>query len=270
MEPEAVSIEEKTLAGREQICFDAYALIFVLREDIRVQTPQGQVWARSNDAVLLQPERSYELSAPNGARVVTLLFSRKTFYQSCLPVIEGCPLLAEFFIHEQQSGMSYLHFETLTGAMLDSVRQMGEEYGRHGAYYEMVLLCRLMNLLLEMSRGCRVNAVMTSAPDARMVQKVIGYIIAHCNETSLKDVATAFNYHPNTISAMVKKQTGKTFQEFRQQIRISHAARLISQEGYSVAQAAQMCGYANMTNFYVQFEKEFGVKPGDFARAQRA
>ena len=86
--------------------------------------------------------------------------------------------------------------------------------------YQLVLICALMNLLLQMCRSCYVQTTVVPNHEALAYRRIMAYLVAHCEETSLEAVAEKFNYHPNSVSAMIRKNTGKTFQQLRQQLRL--------------------------------------------------
>ena len=98
---------------------------------------------------------------------------------------------------------------------------------------------------------------------------MLSYIAEHSGDITLTQVAEHFNYHPNSISMFVKRKTGKTFFQLRQQLRLSRAAQLLTQGSLSAENAARACGYSNMNNFYTQFYRQYGMKPGEYARKMK-
>ena len=53
-------------------------------------------------------------------------------------------------------------------------------------------------------------------------------------------------------------------------LRINHACDLLRSEGYSVMQAAELCGYQNAYFFSRQFKKYMGISPSDFIKKYRS
>ena len=169
-------------------------------------------------------------------------------------------------MHEKQRGdLAFLHFLNAPEETRTLAARMLSEYEAQGALWQSVLACELMALLLQLSRSCRVETIASEAPGEQALQRVLSYLAAHSADATLESVAAHFNYHPNTISGMIKKGTGKTFQQIRQQIRLSRAAQLLLRE-IPAQQAAELCGYTNMSNFYAQFTRKYGSTPGQYAR----
>ena len=75
-----------------------YALLLVSEGEIRPAAPRQAGPARAGDALLLQAGVEHACSASPDAQALEIRFSRAAFFQTCLPVIEGCPLLAGFFV----------------------------------------------------------------------------------------------------------------------------------------------------------------------------
>lgn len=58
-----------------------------------------------------------------------------------------------------------------------------------------------------------------------------------------------------------KTLTGKTINEYQQELRISKARQLLRQEGQTVSDVANMLGYSSISHFSTAFKKATGLKP---------
>lgn len=102
-------------------------------------------------------------------------------------------------------------------------------------------------------------SVSDNAPDK--LEQMLAYISQHCDDASLTSVAAYFHVHPNTVSGMIKRETGKTFGETIREMRMSRALTLLSSGKISIAQVSALCGYENPSNFYRVFKQSFGMTP---------
>lgn len=66
-----------------------------------------------------------------------------------------------------------------------------------------------------------------------------------------------------SISRLFVKQTGLTFQQWRQRLRFIYALNLLEQ-GIVVTDVALRCGYDSVSAFGEAFKKQFGCTPGQF------
>ncbi len=65
--------------------------------------------------------------------------------------------------------------------------------------------------------------------------------------------------------AKIKTLANATPNEMIQMIRLKHAARLLKQNQYRVSEVCYMVGFNSPSYFSKCFQKQFGIKPGDFA-----
>ena len=108
-----------------------------------------------------------------------------------------------------------------------------------------------------------VSMVRVSIPDdaSERVEKVLAYMSQHCDDATLVSVAAHFNFHPNTVSGMIKRETGRSFGETLREIRMQRALSLLEARTLPIAQIATLCGYENPSNFYRVFKDTFGMTP---------
>lgn len=65
-----------------------------------------------------------------------------------------------------------------------------------------------------------------------------------------------------SVSRLFKRQTGLTFQQWRQRLRLSLALTWL-EAGKSVTEVAMDCGYDSLSAFVVAFKQHFGQTPGN-------
>lgn len=270
-QPQPITATRSQLSAAQCLTFTRFHLLLIEEGLCHLTTPQGVLCAAAGDALLLQPDTSYGLSPQERALLVDIAFTREAFLQSCLPALEGCQLVVSFFVHDaEHSDMTYLHFAKTPPAIHDIADRMVLEALEQEIHYQQVLLLSLTSLLLRLNRTCRVDASATQAPGTQLLQQVMSYLVSHYRDATLESLAAAFHYHPNTIAAVLKKGTGKTFSQLLLQTRMSHAAQLLAHTGLTADEVAQQCGYSNISYFYSRFHRYYGMTPGEYAlRARR-
>lgn len=92
------------------------------------------------------------------------------------------------------------------------------------------------------------------------------YLVLHCADATLGSTAAHFCCHPNSVTRVLKRAGRPPFQALLTRIRMERARQLLRAGGVSVAQAAQACGYKNMTHFYRLFRECYGCAPGEVRR----
>ncbi|MGN6420388.1 MAG: helix-turn-helix domain-containing protein, partial [Pseudobacter sp.] len=83
-------------------------------------------------------------------------------------------------------------------------------------------------------------------------------------DISLDDVAGIANMNKQAFCRYFKSRTQKTFVEFLNEVRISHACRLLTESSQPVADLAYDCGFNSITNFNRIFKEIKGISPRQF------
>ena len=86
----------------------------------------------------------------------------------------------------------------------------------------------------------------------------------HSDVVTLKDIAAHFSYHPNYISALLHKETGRKFTEILLEKRMERAVLLLKNTPLSVEEITVMLGYSNTSNFYKAFREYYGTTPREY------
>lgn len=265
-----VQLAVREISAPVSICSSGYSLFWLKRGECAVQTPKGCFEAGCGDAFLLQPDGLYTISPKTEARLYRVDFHREAFLRACLPALKGCPLLVSFFVHNSvRSDMAFLHFHGVSPEIGALLCTMNREFEEKGAYYQTILLCSLINLLLQLSRNCRIDTTANEPPAGQLLQRLMEYLVSHADSVTLGGMAEAFHYHPNTIAAVLKKGTGKNFSQLVQQTRMSNAAQLLRYSRLPAEEIAARCGYGNISYFYTRFHQYFGMTPGEYVERSR-
>ncbi len=125
-------------------------------------------------------------------------------------------------------------------------------------------------LMTEMLRAyCRLVRKHSGEQYSPPVQRVIA-----CVETdlaanlSLHSLAEAQNLSAGYLSALFRKETGKTLTEYVRSRRIENGARLLQSSSLQVQTIAQYCGIPDVNYFSKLFKKYKGVTPKQYRARQ--
>ena len=66
------------------------------------------------------------------------------------------------------------------------------------------------------------------------------------------------------IGKAIKEETGKTFNELRQDLRLSRAADLLRQTDTPLQRIAMDLGYSDVSHFYRNFKSRYGMTPNQY------
>lgn len=104
-----------------------------------------------------------------------------------------------------------------------------------------------------------------TAQGRELCEKVLTYVREHYSDPDLNVAQTGiyFNLTPAYLSAMLKKQTGRSLLKIISDIRIEEAKKLLSQ-GVSVQEVGRRTGFRDSSTFIRLFKQVVGVTPGQF------
>lgn len=76
----------------------------------------------------------------------------------------------------------------------------------------------------------------------------------------VEEIAERLNLNRRYLGRLFKEHTGHTIQEFLIEVRME-AASMHLRRGCSVAEAARLCGYEDVSNFSKMFKRRYGIPP---------
>lgn len=98
-----------------------------------------------------------------------------------------------------------------------------------------------------------------------IVNKTISYIeLNYKEELCLSALAKHFHVSKNYLSAIFKKQLGKTVTEFIHNVRMDKAIFLLNSTKLSIHNIAILCGYSDSNYFCRIFKKQHKISPAQY------
>lgn len=97
-----------------------------------------------------------------------------------------------------------------------------------------------------------------------IVLDFLKYIDDHFTDCSLTEMADHFKYHPNYISAVLKKATGKSFKDLLQIQRLNKAALYLTNSELPIPYIAEEVGYSSVSFFYKKFNEVYFMTPKEY------
>lgn len=98
----------------------------------------------------------------------------------------------------------------------------------------------------------------------RYILPSLQYIEKNYKTATLKDAANHVGLNSNYLSSLLKKYTGKSFNELIQNEKLSACERLLVSSSMSITDIANYIGYQNISFFYKMFKNKYGCLPGEY------
>lgn len=101
------------------------------------------------------------------------------------------------------------------------------------------------------------------------ITRVVAYLAKHYSEPlTIDDVARHAKLNRSYLMHLFRRQCRMSLCEYLMRLRVSHAQRLLTASGMSVAQVALESGYGSLAPFYRAFGRYSGLRPLEFRRRQ--
>ena len=205
-----------------------------------------------------QPYSGYALKGKSKEDIIIIgvLIKKDAFFRRYLPIVYADSALFRFFIEPQTNKFSeeYLHFSTQKDDILRTLLElMVIEYADKQNDTQSLIQSRLRTFLLKAARIYRLSK--NENKQKSIADQIIEYMDNHSNIVTLKDIAAHFNYHPNYISALLHKETGRKFTQILLEKRMERAVLLMKNTTLSIDEISSLLGYGNHSNFYKAFKK---------------
>jgi AraC-like DNA-binding protein len=113
------------------------------------------------------------------------------------------------------------------------------------------------------------NQVVTgkNGMDSHRMNTVIQFVIKNfAREITIAEVAALANMANNSFSRYFSQRTRKSFTGFVNEVRLSHASKLLIETQKSVIDISLDSGFSNLSNFNRQFRKMYQVSPLQFRK----
>lgn len=169
-------------------------------------------------------------------RLLCVSTERSPFAQDCT-VVEVSPLLRESIEALEQSS------------------EPGAEPSRLHLLSELILD--------ELPRSATRPIRVPLPADKRLKALCEGMLDEPGSAQTLEDWARVVGASERTLARLFERELGLSFGQWRQQMRLAHAAPLIAR-GVPMSQVAEQLGYASQSAFSAMFKKTFGSTPTAF------
>lgn len=98
--------------------------------------------------------------------------------------------------------------------------------------------------------------------DADKLDAVFKYVMENFKEgVSSKEAATLAHLNEAAFCRYFKKRTEKTFSQFVNYVRVTHATQLLMKRNWSISNICFECGYSNISYFNREFKTLMGMTP---------
>lgn len=186
-------------------------------------------------------------------------------------LLSGCTqeaqsLIEEFFSVENLSPQNFQQaFFSVRGVLIGAAQKVGGEDvsylcsydSRRSAHRQVRDLCDCS------AEICSEVELLRRSHNEALQQKILAWLGEQYARPELNAAMTAqqFQISKKYVSQFLKDQTGKSFTEYVEELRLTRAMELLRTSEYGVTEIALQCGFSTQNTFYKAFRRRFGISP---------
>jgi len=227
-----VGIKEETHAHAfAQFTYAASGILFV-------GTEQGSYIVPPNRGVWIPEGLKHNVEIPNGAKIRSLFF---TLEQATSMPVSCC----------------VLEVSPLFRSLISEAAKLPKEYdwdGKEG---------RIMRVIRDQISQMNKVELYLPLPQDNKLQKITRHFLTYpADNRSIDEWGSEVGASGRTLSRLYFKETGMSFRNWRQQLKLQVAIQDLA-DGKSVTTAALNVGYSSVSAFIAMFRRQMGYTPGD-------
>lgn len=250
---------------------DFFFIDYAYRRDYNALSSKfdNLITVREGDCYIGQPFSGYALRGDCDEDIVMIgvHIKKEAFFREYLPALSMDPDMFRFFLDPQTDKFSdeFIHLSFEQASPVRSLLElMVIEYADRKEDTQLVLKPMVLALFMHIARRYRLEK--TGPQPQRLSDRIVQFISSRPESVTLKELAAQFSYHPNYVSSLLRRETGKTFSELILEKRMDRAVVLLKGTDLSVEEISAMLGYSNSSNFYKAFRDYFGKTPREYLR----
>ncbi|WNQ08882.1 AraC family transcriptional regulator [Paenibacillus aurantius] len=235
---------------------------------------------REGDVFIIEPdaEHSYLVHSPTGMTVYNILFHH-TFLSHELESLSKVTPFVNFFFVEPflRPSVQFQSHLTLDPAqrldLLQLLTHLVKEYNDKRIGYRILVKTRLIEILIYLSRCYDLlqhRPMAAMASEHKMMERVCEFIeLHHARPLSLAQVSQMCGMSTSSFTSKFKQAIGKTFIEYRNEVRIRVAKELLLHSDDNLLSIAHEVGFDDLSFFNKLFKQLLGVSPGKYRQLHR-
>lgn len=231
--------------------------------DKQITLTEGQVCIIDTDT-----PHSIDITSENDI-IINIIMSKSYFSTAFLSRLSQGGIISNFLINaisEQQSHDNYIIFNSQYNNRIPFLfKELMCEYFEKSICASDIIDSYMVIIFSELFKTYQEETCNNlSLNKKNPIIAILNYIEKNYTTCTLKSVADNFNFHPNYLSMLIKKNTNKTFKELVQTKRLKHAAFLLSNSSLPIYEIANSIGYDNLSFFYRKFKEYYNTSPNEY------
>lgn len=245
---------------------DFFEIVCVVKGECFHKVENNEIVMKQGDITIIPPNIKHYLKAEPNCIAFTIKTRKSTFDSVFSVLMRSGTTLSAYFTQTLYSKhyRNSLTFHCTQDAFLPEIllymMTQQTEKKQHYNYVLDGLLATFFPYLLQNYENTIELAAGDNVLNERMTE-IENYMRQNYRTATLKSTAQHFYLTPSYLSTTIKRQTGYTFSNIIQRIKMEHAAQLLTDTSMKVEQICENVGYQDTTQFIRTFKKYYSITP---------
>lgn len=248
---------------------DFFELSYVLKGSCQETFENGdQLTLTEGSLCILNPNAKHAMNIESNEDIVLNILMKQSLFNTTFWSLIGQhehigPFFLSYFMSQDMSSNYLVFHSELTDDLQKLADRICSEYIDRPLYYKVTLRCLLVIFFTEIIRWSNLQSEeheFTSKVSMQLTA-LFQYLSTNFAAATLKSTAAYFHYHPNYLSAFIKKHTHKNFRTILNEIKLSHATYYLTNTNMPIKAISEQLGFSQLCNFYDFIKKAYGTTP---------
>lgn len=252
-------------------CHDFFEILFVSSGTCEHLLCTSKMLLKSGDICFIPPSTPHSVWVGDKSIIFNVLIKKSALLDIFANIVSSKNSLSSFFIKNiySPSDNDHITIHTHNDPLINKLFCYTYlEYKNKQAYFEHSikdLLSMVFNLSL---RNYSDDIDFSNTPkNTELVHfELYRYLKDHFATVTLEELTEVFHYSPYYISKILKKNTGMTFQQHINKLKINKAKTLLLDTDKKISKISLEVGFPSEQQFFRTFKSETGKTPGNYRK----
>lgn len=233
------------------------------------------------DVFIIEPDEVHAYSVESGENLIVynVLFEPSLLKHE-ISLMSGVTPFIDFyyvepFLRHTMQFQSHLRLKPADQLEMKAMlERLLLEYKEKHLGYQILIKTKLLELFIFLSRcyeSYHYSPITSLATDEKMILLVCDFIRQHyAKPLTLTQISQLCGMSKSSFSVKFKHYTGQTFIDFRNDVRIHHAAESLLKNDDKVIAIAQNVGFDDVSHFNKQFKSILGCSPVEYRQRHKS
>ena len=236
---------------------DAMEILFCLNGEVRIHAEHDTLTLSHNQLIVFDSKEVHSIHSDSKLYMFLCIHVDKKLLSVYCPNLELYHIKCRPVPLDDPKAIKYFHLCQLAHKLTRTNIKNASTRAMRSDGTALLMLADLIQYFSEYA-----PPETASGHGNRTIRELISYVNEHYTEKlSLEDAADYVGFSREYFCRFFKQHMGLTFLRYLNEVRISHAGRLLSSTDLSISEIMNTCGFTNQTIFNRLFKEIYGMTP---------